>query len=57
LALTLRDFFRRYNGRPHQDAAIQLLEEALPPELMQRRGAEWIEVFNSAPAPKPAEKD
>jgi len=56
LALTLRDFFRRYNGRPHQDAAIQMLQEAISEDLMQR-DSEWIQVFMSAPPPKPDERD
>jgi hypothetical protein len=46
----LTKIFKHYS-EPHQIAAIQMLEDALPDELLDRN-ADWIQCFYSEPAPK-----
>jgi hypothetical protein len=46
----LTQIFKHYR-EPHQIAAINMLEDALPDELLDRN-ADWIQCFYSEPAPK-----
>jgi hypothetical protein len=48
LAMTLRltDFFNRYTAAPHQIAAINQLQEDLPPHLLDR-SASWFEIWKA----------
>ena len=48
--MRLTQIFTHYR-EPHQIAAINMLEDALPDELLDRN-AEWIQCFYSEPAPK-----
>lgn len=51
MTIKLRDFFANYKGEPHQLAAVQLLQDAMPTELLQDT-ADWVEAYRAAPAPK-----
>lgn len=42
--IRLIDLIRRYRGLSHQIAAIHILEDAMPEELLNRN-SEWIECF------------
>jgi predicted chitinase len=44
--LRLKDFFTFYKGLPHQLAAIQQLQEAIPAELLDRKAA-WYETWKA----------
>ena len=44
--MNLRDFFRFYRNLPHQDAAIAELQEAMPPELLNRDAA-WYRTWQA----------
>lgn len=45
--IQLEKFFNYYDpGRPHQRAAIQKLQEDLPPELLDWR-AEWVQIWKA----------
>jgi hypothetical protein len=46
----LTQIFKHYN-EPHQIAAINMLEDALPDELLDRN-ADWIQCFFAEPPPK-----
>jgi hypothetical protein len=46
----LTKIFKHYN-EPHQIAAINMLEDALPEELLDRN-ADWIQCFFAEPPPK-----
>ncbi len=46
----LTQIFKHYR-EPHQIAAINMLEEALSAELLER-DADWITCFFAEPAPK-----
>ena len=48
--MRLTKIFKHYNA-PHQIAAIQMLEDDLPDELLDRN-ADWIQCFYSEPAAK-----
>ena len=43
----LEDFFRFYKGLPHQQAAVQQLQEAMPASLL-KPDATWIETYRAA---------
>ena len=45
--IKLDDFFRFYKKLPHQVAGVRQLEEAMPPELLDRN-AEWIQTYRAA---------
>ena len=45
--IRLEDFFRFYRSLPHQTAAVRILAEAMPPELLAR-DSEWVETFRAA---------
>ena len=42
--IELRKLFEAYTGDPHQLAAIEMLAEAMPAELLAPN-AEWIECY------------
>ena len=45
--IQLEKFFNYYDpGRPHQRAAIQKLQEDLPPELLDWQ-AEWVQIWKA----------
>jgi hypothetical protein len=46
MALSLHDFFNHYKAEPHQIAAIQELQEAMPAELLDRK-ASWYETWKA----------
>ena len=48
--MRLTKIFKHYN-EPHQIAAINMLEDALPEELLDRN-ADWIQCFFAEPPPK-----
>ena len=48
--MRLTQIFKHYNA-PHQIAAIQMLEDAIPDELLDRN-ADWIQCFIAEPPPK-----
>lgn len=50
--IKLRDFFAHFKGEPHQLAAVEQLQAALPPQLLQSN-AQWVETFRAAPKTKP----
>jgi hypothetical protein len=50
-AIKLRDFFAHFKGEPHQLAAVEQLQAALPRELLQP-SAQWVETFRAAPQAK-----
>lgn len=43
----LEDFFRFYRGLPHQQAAVQQLQEAMPASLL-KPDATWIQTYRAA---------
>lgn len=45
--IKLRSFFEHYQDLPHQRAAVQLLEEALAPEMLNA-DAEWVTAYRAA---------
>lgn len=45
--IKLDDFFRFYKQLPHQVAGVRALEEAMPPELLDRN-ADWIQTYRAA---------
>lgn len=47
MTIQLDDFFRHYKGLPHQQAAVQQLEEAMPASLL-RPDATWIQTYRAA---------
>lgn len=44
--MRLESFFNYYNGNPYQRAAIQQLQEGMPPELLSHE-AEWFETWKA----------
>ena len=48
--MRLTQIFKHYNV-PHQIAAIQILEDAIPDELLDRN-ADWIQCFFAEPPAK-----
>jgi hypothetical protein len=40
----LLDFVKRYKGLSHQIAAFNMLEQAMPAELLERH-ADWVDCF------------
>lgn len=51
--IKLRSFFEHYEDLPHQRAAVQLLEEAMPAEL-RSPDAEWVQAYRAAVRPPAA---
>lgn len=51
--IKLRDFFKHYNGEPHQVAAVNLLQDQMPASLL-KSDADWVVTYRAAPAVKPA---
>jgi GH24 family phage-related lysozyme (muramidase) len=47
----LRDFFAHFKGEPHQLAAIEELQAAIPASLL-KADASWVQTYRSAPAAK-----
>ena len=47
----LRDFFAHFKGEPHQLAAIEQLQAAMPQSLLQADTA-WVETYRAAPKAK-----
>jgi hypothetical protein len=45
--IKLEEFFRFYRGLPHQQAAVQQLQEAMPASLL-KPDASWIETYRAA---------
>lgn len=52
MTVKLRDFFAHYKGEPHQLAAVELLQSAMPQSLLQA-DTPWVETFRAAPKAKP----
>ena len=48
----IRQFFEEYTGDPHQIAAIDMLQDSLPEELLDK-DHDWVVTFRVAPAKKP----
>ena len=44
MRIDLRKFFEAYEGSPHQLAAIDVLADAMPNELLDKF-SEWVECF------------
>ena len=44
MRVDLRKFFEAYEGTPHQLAAVDILAESMPPELLDKF-CFWIETF------------
>lgn len=44
--MRLESFFSNFNGNPHQRAAIQQLQEEMPPELLDSN-AEWFQTWKA----------
>ena len=44
MKVDLRKFFAAYEGSPHQLAAIEMLKQEMPPELLDKF-CEWIVCF------------
>ena len=44
MRIDLRKFFEAYEGTPHQLAAIDVLADAMPSELLDKF-SEWVECF------------
>ena len=42
--MNLRKFFAAFEGGPHQLAAIEMLADAMPQELLQKH-CDWISCF------------
>ena len=42
--IDLRKVFEAYTGNPHQLAAIDMLAEAMPDELLEP-GSEWLDCY------------
>jgi hypothetical protein len=53
-SIKLRDFFKHYQGEPHQAAAVDLLQSMMPESLL-RSDAEWVEAYRATPKPKPTQ--
>jgi len=51
--IKLRDFFKHYNGEPHQAAAIDLLQSQMPQSLL-KSDADWVVTYRATPKPKPS---
>lgn len=51
--VNLRSFFEHFEDLPHQRAAVQLLEEAMPAELLSP-DAEWVQTYRAAVRPPAA---
>ena len=49
--IKLRDFFAHFKGEPHQLAAIEQLQAAMPQSLLQADTA-WVETYRAAPRAK-----
>lgn len=47
MTIKLDDFFRFYKGLPHQQAAVQQLQEAMPASLL-KPDATWIQTYRAA---------
>lgn len=47
MTIKLEDFFRFYRDLPHQKAAVQQLQEAMPASLL-KPDATWIETYRAA---------
>lgn len=47
MTIQLDDFFRHYKGLPHQQAAVQQLQEAMPASLL-KPDATWIQTYRAA---------
>jgi hypothetical protein len=52
--IRLLDFFRHYQDLPHQRAAVQALQDAMPQGLLQDT-AEWVGTYRAATPAKPAQ--
>ena len=44
MRVDLRKFFEAYEGTPHQLAAVEILAEEMPSELLDKF-CEWVECF------------
>ena len=42
--IDLRKFFEKFDGNPHQLAAIDILQSQMPPTLLES-DAEWVDCF------------
>jgi hypothetical protein len=49
----LQAFFKHYQGLPHQRAAVQQLQDAMPKALL-KDDSEWVTTYRAAVKPKPA---
>ncbi len=47
----LRDFFTHFKGEPHQLAAVEELQAAMPASLL-KPDSSWVQAFRAAPAAK-----
>ena len=47
----LRSLFEEFRGDPHQLAAIDVLAENMPSDLLDR-DSDWIVIYRAAPEPK-----
>lgn len=52
--IKLYQILKQLTDSPHHVAAIHILEEAMPDELLDRH-CEWIECFNAESEPHPQE--
>ncbi len=50
-SIELRQLFAEYNGDPHQLAAIDVLAESMPSDLLDK-DSDWVVIYRAAPAPK-----
>ncbi len=49
--IKLRDFFTHFKGEPHQLAAVEELQAAMPASLL-KPDSSWVQAFRAAPAAK-----
>ena len=42
--IDLREFFYKFDGNPHQLAAIDILQSQMPEELL-RKDCEWVDCY------------
>lgn len=50
--IDFESFFAYYEGLPHQELAVEMLENALPLELLDDR-SDWVELYRSVPPEAP----
>lgn len=57
MKIDLKNFFKYYNDDlKHHNEAIEILEKAIAPELLED-DSEWVRVYRNKPEPKPEEPD